>query len=147
MPPVLVVAKVTAVVEAPLHKTSLEGWLTCPVGLTVMVNVFVGPVQLTPPLVNVGVTTMVAITGQVPLLTAVNEAMFPVPEAARPMLVVLLVQAYVVVPPVLVVSYVTVVVEPALQTTWLAGWFTWPSGFTVTVTPEAVLEQLFASVT
>ena len=58
-----------------------------------MVKVFVGPVQLTPPLVKVGVTTIVAITGAVPVLTAVNEAMFPVPDAARPMLVTELVQA------------------------------------------------------
>ena len=58
-----------------------------------MVNDFVGPVQLTPPLVKVGVTTIVAITGAVPVLTAVKLAMLPMPLAARPMLVSELVQA------------------------------------------------------
>ena len=58
-----------------------------------MVKVLVGPVQLVPPLVKVGVTTMVATTGADPVLTAVNEAILPVPLAARPMLVNELVQA------------------------------------------------------
>ena len=49
-----------------------------------MVKVFVGPVQPTEPLVKVGVTTMVAITGEVPVLTAVNDAMVPVPRAKSP---------------------------------------------------------------
>ena len=52
-----------------------------------------GPAQPTEPLVNVGVTTMVAITSEAPVLTAVNEAMLPVPEAARPMLVFVLLHA------------------------------------------------------
>ncbi len=53
----------------------------------------VDPLQLTDPLLKVGVTAMVATIGTVPLLVAENEAMFPVPLAARPMLVWLLVQA------------------------------------------------------
>ena len=93
VPPVLTEPNVTAVVEALLQSTWFAGWFTCAVGFTVMVKVFVGPAQPTEPLVKVGVTTMVAITGEVPVLTAVNEAMLPVPEAARPMLVVVLVHA------------------------------------------------------
>ena len=89
----LVVPKVTAAVAEALHNTWFAGWLTCPVGFTVIVKVFVGPAQPTEPFVNVGVTTMVAITGAVPVFTAVNEAILPVPEAARPMLVVVLVHA------------------------------------------------------
>ena len=58
-----------------------------------MVKDLVGPVQLTPLLVKVGVTTMVAVTGAVPVLTAVNEAILPVPLAARPILVASFVQA------------------------------------------------------
>ena len=58
-----------------------------------MVKVFAGPLQLTPPLVKVGVTTMVATTGAIPVFTAVKLAMLPVPLAARPMLVVELDQA------------------------------------------------------
>jgi hypothetical protein len=42
---------------------------------------------------NEGVTVMVAVTGDVPVLTALNEAMLPVPLAARPIEVLLLVHA------------------------------------------------------
>ena len=52
-----------------------------------------GPVQLTPPLVKVGVTVIVATTGAVPVLVAINEAILPLPEAARPILVTSFVQA------------------------------------------------------
>ena len=51
--------------------------------MTVIVNDFVGPLQTTPP-VNTGVTTIVATTGLVPALVAVNVPMFPEPLAARP---------------------------------------------------------------
>ena len=54
-------------------------------GFTVIVNVIGVPVQLTPPLVNVGVTVMVANTCPVVGFSAVNGAIFPVPAAARPM--------------------------------------------------------------
>ena len=58
-----------------------------------MENVFVGPAQLTPALVKVGVTMIIAVTGAVPLFTAGNAAMFPLPEAANPIEVVLFAQA------------------------------------------------------
>ena len=56
-------------------------------GLTVIVKVFVGPGQLTDgfPPVKIGVTVMVAVCIVPVLLTAVKNAMFPVPFAARPM--------------------------------------------------------------
>lgn len=38
---------------------------------------------------------MVAVTGVVPLLVAVNDGILPVPEAANPILGLLLVHAYV----------------------------------------------------
>jgi len=41
--------------------------------------------------VNVGVTVMVASMGEEPGLVAVKLGMFPLPEAANPMLVLLLV--------------------------------------------------------
>ena len=113
----LVVPNTTAEVLVLLHTTWFAGWFTCPVGFTVMVKVFVGPAQPIEPLVKVGVTTIVATTGDVPVLTAAKEAILPVPEAARPMLVVVFVHAYVVVPPVFVVPKVTAVVEAELQTT------------------------------
>ena len=67
-------------------------------GLTVIRIVSGVPGQLSTgfPPVYVGVTMMVAVTEVLPLLTAVNEAIFPVPLAARPILVVLFVQLYVV---------------------------------------------------
>ena len=121
VPPLLIVPKVTGVVGEPLHNSSLAGWFTCPVGFTVMVKVLVEPVQLVPPLVKVGVTTIVAITGAIPMLTAVNEAILPVPDDTSPMPGVSLLQAYVVVPPVLVVVKVTEVVAELLHTISLDG--------------------------
>ena len=67
--------------------------MTVPEGFTVIVKVCDVPIHETPPLMNNGVTTIVDITGEVPVLMAMNEVMSPVPLAARPMLVVLLVQA------------------------------------------------------
>lgn len=84
--------KVTAVVADPLHNTWLATVFTVGVGFTVIVNVTGAPVQLTPPLVYVGVTVMVAVTEVLPLLMAVKAAMFPAPVALRPMLLLLLVQ-------------------------------------------------------
>ena len=67
--------------------------LTTGSGLTVMVKVIGVPVQVVPPLTKLGVTVIVATTGALVVLSAVNE-MLPVPEAAKPMLVVVLVQLY-----------------------------------------------------
>ena len=85
--------------------------------MTVIVKLVVGPVQGTPPLVKVGVTVIVAVTGEVPLFTAVNAAILPVPLAARPIEGVLFTQLYVVVPPVLPVPKLIAVVFAPLQTT------------------------------
>ena len=86
-----------------------------------MVNVLLGPEHDTPPFVNVGVTVIVAVTGDVPVLIATNDAMSPLPLAARPIDVVLFVQAYVVVPPVLFVVNTTAVVFDPLHNVWLVG--------------------------
>ncbi|MNF94328.1 hypothetical protein D3C84_770350 [compost metagenome] len=48
--------------------------------------------QSTLPLLKVGVTTIVATIGVVPVLMAVKAGMFPVPDAANPIEAVLLVQ-------------------------------------------------------
>ena len=93
VPPVLFVPKIIAEVLVLLQTTWLAGWITSPVGLTVIVKVLVGPVQGTPPFVNVGVTTMVATTGEVPVFTAVKAAMFPIPDAKSPIPGVSFVQA------------------------------------------------------
>jgi hypothetical protein len=121
VPLVLAVAKVTSAVPALLQTTWLEGWFTWPVGFTVIVKVLVDPMQFTDPLLNVGVTTMVAVTGEFPVLMAVKEAISPVPLPAKPILVVLFVQTKVVVPPVLLVPKETREVLALLQTTWLEG--------------------------
>ena len=84
-----------------------------------MVNDFAVPVQVTPALVYDGVTVMVAVIGALVLLVAVNEAIFPVPLAARPIDVVLFTQLYTV--PETEPEKVTAVVALLLQITWLDG--------------------------
>lgn len=91
-PPVVGLLKLMMVELAPLHNTWLATALMVAVGLTVMVNVIGVPTQLTPALVNVGVTVMVAVTGALVILVAVNAAILPLPLAASPIDVVLLVQ-------------------------------------------------------
>ena len=49
-----------------------------------MVNVLEVPTQLTLPLVNVGVTVIVAVTGALVALVAMKEAILPEPVAAKP---------------------------------------------------------------
>ena len=82
-----------------------------------MVKVLVDPVQEELPYVKVGVTTMVATTGALPVLVAVNDAMFPEPLDANPILGRLFAQVYVVVPTVLTVLKFTAAVGALLQTT------------------------------
>lgn len=115
---------------------------TIGVGLTVMVNVRGVPVQVTPPLVKLGVTVMVATTGVCVVFTAVKAAMLPVPLAARPIEGVLLVQLYTV--PVTAPLNVTAVVADRLHTTWLDTAFTVGIGFTITVAVIGVPVQPLA---
>ena len=83
----------TAVVVAALQTTWLDTTATVAFGRTVMVNVRGVPVQATLPLVNVGVTVMVATSGDVIAFVAVNAVISPVPEEARPIFVLVLVQS------------------------------------------------------
>ena len=71
---------------------------------------------------------------------AANEAILPVPLAARPMDGVLLVQLYTV-PAVAPVKLIAVVEAP-LQTTWLVTVFTVGTGFTVMVKVVGVPVQV-----
>ena len=98
-----------------------------------MVKVCAVPLQDVAPFVKVGVTVIVAVTGAVLVLVAVKAAILPVPLAASPIDVLLLVQLYAVVPPVLLVAKLTAVVVALLQTTWSVGSFTCPLGLTVMV--------------
>ena len=84
--------KLTAAVALPLHSTCDATAFTVGTGFTVMVNVCDVPVQVMPPLVKVGVTVIVPVTGAVVKLVAVKLLILPVPLAAKPMLVVLFVQ-------------------------------------------------------
>ena len=68
---------VTAVVVPFLHTAWSGTASTVGVGLTLMVNIFGVPVHDTAPFVKVGVTVIVAVTGAVPILTAVNEGRLP----------------------------------------------------------------------
>jgi hypothetical protein len=83
--PVVDEVKATALV-AVFEQTVWSGNENCTIGagLTVMVNCFVGPEQVTVALVYLGVTMIVAITGVIPILTAVNAAISPEPLAASP---------------------------------------------------------------
>ena len=87
-----------------------------------------GPVQLVPPFVKVGVTVIMAVTVDVPLLIATNALMLPEPPAARPMPGVLFTQEQVVTPPVLLVEKFTAAVFEPLHTVWSAGSFNCPAG-------------------
>ena len=116
--PVTAPLKFTAVVVVPLHTVWLLTLFTVGVGLTVMVNVSVAPVQP----VAVGVTVMVAVAGAVPVLVAVNAPILPVPLAARPMDVVLFVQLKVV--PTTEPLKLTAEVVAPLQSVWLETAFT-----------------------
>jgi len=72
------------VVTVLAHNTWLGTAFTEAVGLTVMVNVIGVPTQATAPLVIVGVTVMVAVTGAAVALVAVKDAILPAPVAASP---------------------------------------------------------------
>lgn len=92
VPPVFTVVNENATGEFS-QTMVLSGWLTCPFGLTVIVNVSGGPGHTVGPFVNVGVMVIVAEIGDVPGFVAVNDGKFPVPEAISPMLILLFVQA------------------------------------------------------
>lgn len=87
--------KAIACVGAPLQTVCAVGVAdTVGVGFTVMVNVMGVPIHVVfeGPCDTDGVTVMVAVTGALPVFTAVNEGILPEPLAASPMLGVLFVQ-------------------------------------------------------
>jgi hypothetical protein len=96
-------------------------------GFTVMVKLTAVPLQ---PLAT-GVTVMVAVMGDVVGLIAMNDGIFPVPDAPKPIEVLLLVQVYTV--PVTGPLMVTAAVAEPAQTAWFAIAFTDGVGFTVMV--------------
>ena len=73
------------------------------------------PEQVTPPVMKRGVTVIVAITTVLPVFVAVKDGILPVPDAPRPIVELLFVQANTV-PGTEPVKFTAVVAEP-LQTT------------------------------
>lgn len=127
---------VTAAVLAPAHTVWLAIAFTAGVGFTVMVKLTGAPPQP----VDVGVTVMVAVIGALVLLVAVKAGILPVPAAANPMAVLLLVQLYTD-PGGNPLNTTGAVVAP-LHTNWSAGWLTVAVGFTVMVKVELGPVQL-----
>ena len=134
--------KLMAAVGLPLQSNWLAGWLTLAVGFTVIVNVVDGPLQLIPPLVNTGVMVMVAVTGVLPVLMAVNDGIVLAPLAPNPIDRLLLVQLYTV--PATGPAIVTAVVFDPAHTVWFAIAFTAGVGFTVIVNVIGVPVQVVA---
>ena len=119
-------------IAVPLHTTLLLSTvLSTGVGFTVIVKVIGVPVQLTPPLVKVGVTVMVATTCPGVLFMAVKLAIFPTPLAANPIDGREFVQLYTIVPPVVGLVKVTAAVALLLHTIWFDTALTTGVGFTV----------------
>jgi len=104
--------------------------------LTVMVNKVGVPVQVAAPLVNCGVTVMVAVTGALVVLVAVKAAMSPEPVAASPMEISELTQLYTV--PATLPENETPKVEVLWHKTWLGTALTVGMGFTVMVNDVGV---------
>ena len=77
--------------EAPSHIAKFAGNITAGLGLTVIVKVAGGPVQL----FKVGITVIVEVIGAFVLLRAVNEGILFIPDETRPIAVFELVQVYV----------------------------------------------------
>jgi hypothetical protein len=92
VPPVIGVVNEIAVDGVPAQSTTLLGCVTCAVGFTVIEKVRDVPTQLKELMVWVGITVIVVVTGAVPELRAVNEPIFPTPDAAKPIVELLLVQ-------------------------------------------------------
>ena len=122
---------VTAFVADPAHTVWLPTPFTPAFGFTVIVNVTAVPLHVMPALVNSGVTVIVAVTGAPVLLIAVKDGTVPLPDAARPIDVLLLDQLYTV--PGTGPLIVTAAVDVPLHTVWFAIAFTLGVGFTVTV--------------
>ena len=66
--------------------------MTCPDGLTVMVNVLAGPSQERPLTVKVGVTVTTETIGEFVLFVDIKLTELPKPDVARPVAVFELVQ-------------------------------------------------------
>lgn len=89
--PGIVPVKLTGAVTTVLHTAWLATGATFGTGLTVILKVMLAPVHVVPPNVKVGVTTIVPVIGA-PLVFVVTKFRLPIPDAPRPMAVLLFVQ-------------------------------------------------------
>lgn len=135
--PATVLVKFKAFTGAPLQTITFAGTVTVGVGFTVMVKVCAVPAQ---PLAE-GVTVIVAVTGAFEVFTPLKAGMFPEPEPARPMDVLLFVQLKVV--PVTGPLKPRFPVVTPLQIVTVAGTTTVGVGLTVTVKVLGVPGQPF----
>ena len=83
-PSVFIVSNTISSEISSLQYTKSEINSTWAVGLTVIVNDSELPVLLTPPLSNVGVTTIFAVWATSNEFNTVNSDIVPVPDAANP---------------------------------------------------------------
>ena len=128
--PAGVLVKFEAGIVAPLQYELFAGTVTVGVGFTVIVNVDGGPGQLAGEGL-VGVTVIVAVTGDDVTFVAVNEAILPVPLAAKPIVASEFVHANVD-PATLLVKLIAGTVA-LLQYELFAGTVTFGVGLTVIV--------------
>lgn len=104
------------------------------VGMTtgvLLVNVCGADIAQRPGKIKLGVTVIVAVTGNNVLLVAINDGILPVPLAPRPIEVVLFVQLYVT-PPTGLLKFTAAVGVP-VHTVWFAIGSTDAAGYTSTV--------------
>ena len=91
VPPAGALVNTDAGMLPPLQIVMFAGTVTVGVGFTVIVYVFGVPGQPA----TVGVTVIVEVIAAAVKLVAVNDGVFPVPEAPNPMAAFVFVQAYV----------------------------------------------------
>ena len=119
----------------------MVGLVTLGIGFTIIVNVCAVPEQVKLAFVYFGVTVIVEVIAALVVFAATNDPIFPVPEAANPIAVLLLLQSYVV-PDTAEPDSMIVVEELPLHNVTLAGSVTVGVGFTVIVNVRGVPEQL-----
>ena len=107
----------TKVEIPPLQIVWLVGIITVGVGITVIPNDVLFPIQVTPPPVNWDVTVTIETIGFKPKLTALKLGIFPVPLNWSPVVVLLLTQVYEVPLPEKLIEFVG---DP-LQINWSVG--------------------------
>lgn len=103
------------------------------VGFTVIVKLTAWLTQLTPALLYVAITVIVATTGAPVVLIAMKLGILPTPSGPRPIAAPVCVQLYTIVPPVVGLLKFTAAVAVLLHTTWLGTALTTGVGFTVIV--------------